>query len=423
AACSRDAAKAIFAFGAAAIFRLARFVVVCSVYHDGADRVLTTPLARNSGSTSPLAAISEVGQYSVYSRAQMPTGRVSASRGGRTMRMRLGAVFAAAAAIVMAAVLAVAAGPASAADVKFVKKSPLTIGYSIQSAQDPYWQGYIHGIEHEMQKYGFTKMLTQDSQASAQKQVSGSLALIHAGISALIISPQEPSALVVTEAAAHRAHIPVIVGDVGAAGDYDGFVLSDNYHGGQLAAQFVEKALAGRKGVQEVGIISLKPTTTVNGPRTAGFTQTVAKDPNLKVVADISGQQTLEGGFKAAQAILAANPKVAALYCLNDSMAAGAEQAIEQAGGRNPLTDPVLVGFNGDPIALKLIEEGKLAADVAQNPYQQGIVAVDMAWAYLEGKTPSFTDPAKKIVSVPVELVTPQTLPAFMKLVKEGKAY
>ena len=313
--------------------------------------------------------------------------------------------------------------PTRSADTKFAEKSPLTIGYSIQSAQDPYWQGYVHGIQDEMKKYGFTKMLSQDSQASPQKQVSGSLALINDGISALIISPHEPTALVATEAAAHRAKIPVIVGDVGAAGDYDGFVLSDNYHGGELAAQFIEKALEGREGVQEVALIALNPTTSVNGPRSDGFTETVAKNPKIKVVANISGHQMLEGGFKAAQAILAANPKVAAIYCLNNSMAAGAEQAIEQAGGRNPLNNPVLVGFNGDPVALKLMEDGKLAADVAQNPYQQGVVAVDIAWAYLNGQTPAFTDAAKKIVNVPVELVTPQSLPEFNERVKAGKAY
>jgi len=274
-----------------------------------------------------------------------------------------------------------------------------------------------------MKKYGFTKMLTQDSQASPQKQVSGSLALINDGISALIISPHEPSALVATEAAAHRAKIPVIVGDVGAAGDFDGFVLSDNYHGGELAAEFIQKALAGKDGVQEVALIALNPTTSVNGPRANGFLETVAKNPKIKVVGNISGHQTLEGGFKAAQAILAANPNVAAIYCLNDSMAAGAEQAIEQAGGRNPLTNPVLVGFNGDPVALKLMGDGKLAADVAQNPYQQGVVAVDMAWAYLNGGKPEFTDAANKTVNVPVELVTPQSLAEFNERVKAGKAY
>jgi ribose transport system substrate-binding protein len=313
-------------------------------------------------------------------------------------------------------------GSSSGSSQQFSKKSPLTIGYSIQSAQDPYWQGYVRGIQHEMKKYGFTKLVTQDSQASAQKQVSGSLALIHTGISALIVSPQEPSALAATEAAAHNAKIPVIVGDVGAAGDYEGFILSDNSHGGQLAAQFVEKQLGGKSGVQQVAVISLLPTTSVNGPRTNGFTQTIAQNSHFKVVANISGKQTLSGGFAAAQAILAAHPNVAAIYSENDSMAAGAEQAIAQAG-KDPLTSPVLVGFNGDPIALKMMQQGKLAADIAQNPYQQGIDAVDLAWKYLNGQAPTFTIPASKTISVPVELVTPQTLPAFLKRVKAGTAY
>ena len=304
-------------------------------------------------------------------------------------------------------------GAARADDAKFAKKSPLTLGYSIQSAQDPYWKGYVRGIEEEMKKYNFTKLLTQDSQASAQKQVSGSLALINNGISALIISPHEPSALPATITAAHNEKIPVIVGDVGASGDYDGFVLSDNYQGGVLAANFIMKALSSKPGVHEVAAIALNATTSVNKPRSDGFTDTIAKDPNFKVVANISGLQTLEGGFKAAQAILAANPKVAAIYCMNDSMAAGAQQAIEQAG-RNSLSDPVLVGFNGDDVALKLMAEGKLAADVAQSPYQQGKVAVDLAWNLLNGEKPTYSEAATKTVNVPVELVLPSSLKEYL---------
>ena len=320
-------------------------------------------------------------------------------------------------AAVAASAFAAVSTSANAAD--FAKKDPLTIGYSIQSAQDPYWQGYLRGIQEQMKKYGFTELLTQDSQASAQKQTSGSIALINNGISALIISPHEPSALAATIAAAHREKIPVIVGDVGASGDYDGFILSDNYAGGVLAAEFIQKSLEGKDGEHEVAIISLNPTTSVNVPRTKGFTDTIAKTPNIKVVSDISGKQTLEGGFAAAQAILSAHPNIAAIYCLNDSMAAGASQAIDQAGGdKNQLTNPVLVGFNGDPIALELLASGKLAADVAQDPYQQGVAAVDMAWAYLNGEKPTFTDEATKTLNVPVTLVTPDTLEEFKKNLK-----
>jgi len=302
-----------------------------------------------------------------------------------------------------------AMGTANAADTAFKKKSPLIIGYSIQSAQDPYWQGYVSGIETEMKKYGFEKLLTQDSQASPQKQVSGSLALINSGISCLVVSPHEPNALSATITAAHKGNIPVVVGDVGAAGDYDAFVLSDNYQGGVLAAQFIEKGLAAKPGLQEVAVIALNPTTSVNAPRSDGFTNTMAKNPNIKIVANISGGQTLEGGFKAAQAILSANPKVAAIYTLNDSMAAGAQQAIQQAG-RNPMSDPILVGFNGDKVALDLMKEKKLAADVAQSPYQQGVIAVDICWKLLNGETPTYSDAKTKTVNVPVELLTPETL-------------
>ena len=302
----------------------------------------------------------------------------------------------------------VAVGGSRAAEVVFKPKSPLTIGYSIQSAQDPYWQGYVAGIQTEMKKYGFVKLLTQDSQASPQKQVSGSLALLNSGISCLVISPQEPRALAPTILAAHRQHVPVVVGDVGATGNYDGFVQSDNYHGGVLAAEFIDKQLASRSGVQEVALIALNPTTSVNKPRTDGFTDTIAKNPNIKVVANISGGQTLEGGFKAAQAILAAHPKVSAIYTLNDSMAAGAQQAIQQAGG-NGMSAPILVGFNGDQVALDLLKKKAIAADVVQSPYKQGIIAVDICWTLLNGQTPPYTDGATKTADVPVNLITPDT--------------
>jgi ABC-type sugar transport system substrate-binding protein len=62
-----------------------------------------------------------------------------------------------------AALLVIPPSAGHSAETRFVKKSPLAIGFSIQSAQDPSWQGYVHGIQDEMKKYGFTKLLTQDS--------------------------------------------------------------------------------------------------------------------------------------------------------------------------------------------------------------------------------------------------------------------
>lgn len=314
-----------------------------------------------------------------------------------------------------AAVSAVASGT-------FVAKSPKTLGYSIQSAQDPYWQGYVHGITVEMGKLGFTHLYTSDSQASAATQVSGSAALIADGISGLIVSPQDPTALPATITAAHAAQIPVVVGDVGATGAYDAYIDSNNLSGGVLAAKFIESKLASRKGVQQVAVIELLPTTSVNAPRTNGFTQTVASDKHIKVVATPSGQQTLAGGYAAAKAILAAHPKIAAIYAENDSMATGASQVLLQAH-KNPVTGVVLVGFNGDPIGLTNLGSGKIAADVAQNPFLQGELAVKDIQALLDGKSLTYQHPAIKTQEIPVELVTPQNLKPFLKRVKAGTAY
>jgi ribose transport system substrate-binding protein len=323
----------------------------------------------------------------------------------------------------MVAVAALSAVPVSAvASGKFTAKSPKTIGYSIQSAEDPYWTGYLHGIRVESAKLGFTHVYTSDSQAQTSLQVSGSAALIADGISGLIISPNDPTALPATITAAHNAHIPVVVGDIGGDGDYDAYIDSNNYEGGVLAAQYIEKQLAKKAGVQQVAVIELLPTTSVNTPRTQGFTKTIASDKHIKVVAEPSGQQTLSGGYAAAKAILAAHPKITAIYAENDSMADGASQVLVQAH-KNPVSGVVLVGFNGDPIGLTNLQKGKMAADVTQNPFLEGELAVEDVNSLLEGKSLKFYDNKTRTQQIPVELVTSSNLKAFLKQVKAGTAY
>ena len=95
--------------------------------------------------------------------------------------------------------------------------------------------------------------------------------LINQGISALVVSPVQPPALPTIVDAAHAAKIPVIIGDVGAEGDYDAFVLSANYEGGKLAAQYMAEQLKDKPGTKEVLVITLHPGSAVGELRTAGF--------------------------------------------------------------------------------------------------------------------------------------------------------
>ncbi len=127
----------------------------------------------------------------------------------------------------------------------FVKKTPPVIGYSVYDMLQPYWQAYAKGVQDAATAAGYGFQLS-DQKSSQQTEVSGSIDLINKGVSALINSPVEPSALPAVIDAAHKAQIPVVIGDVGVAGDYDAFVLSDNEGGGKLAAA-VYREQAGRQ--------------------------------------------------------------------------------------------------------------------------------------------------------------------------------
>jgi ribose transport system substrate-binding protein len=303
------------------------------------------------------------------------------------------------------------ASPAAGGQPAFQKKDPLKIGYSVYDLQSPYWQAYAAGVKAEAAA-AKVEVAVADQKSSQQAQVSGSADLINQNISALIVSPVQPPALPATVTAAHQARIPVVVGDVGAEGSYDAFILSDNRHGGELAAQYFVEAFKDKPGTHKIGVISLHSGSAVGDDRVKGFTDAIKANPGFQVAATLDGNDTVDGGFKAAQDMLSANPDLEGIYAANDPEAQGASRALE-GSGKNPASNFVLVGFNGDPPALDLIQQGKQTATIAQDPYGQGKLAVKTAMALLNGSDPGYTDAAKKTTLFPVQVVDSKNLEQF----------
>ena len=302
------------------------------------------------------------------------------------------------------------AAPAAAG--KFTKKDPVKIGYSVYDMQQPYWQSYAKGIEDASKQAGYGFVLS-DQKSSQQTQVSGSMDLINQGISALVVSPVQPPALPAIIDAAHQAKIPVIIGDVGVAGSYDAFVLSDNEGGGKQAADYMYNALKDKPGTKEVLVIELHPGSAVGQLRAKGFTDEMATHSDFKVVASLNGNDTVEGGYKATQDTLSAHPQLAGIYATNDPEAEGAVQALK-AANKSGVKDVLVVGFNGDPPALQLIKAGDMAATIRQDPYGQGQKAVEIATALLNNQPVQFSDPASKSVFFPVTVIDSKNVDQFM---------
>jgi ribose transport system substrate-binding protein len=296
-------------------------------------------------------------------------------------------------------------------DVQFEAKDPLTLGYSVYDLQNPYWQSYSAGVQAGAKAAG-VEVTVVDQKSDQQQQVSGSLDLINSGISGLIITPVQPSALPSTIDAAHEAKIPVVIADIGTAGDYDGYILSNNRNGGEIAAQYVIDQLGDTPGPHKIGVIELHAGSVVGEERVAGFVDTISANDNFEIVSSLDGNDTVDGGFAAAQDMLSANPDLEVIYAANDDSAIGAQRAMETAG-KSVADGFYLIGFDGSDGALDLIESGLMSATVAQDPYGQGVKAVETVLALLNGEDPGYDDAAAKTIYFPVELVTADNLTDF----------
>jgi len=87
-------------------------------------------------------------------------------------------------------------------------------------------------------------------------------------------------------------------------------------------------------------------------------------------------------GLSVFENILQAQPEIDGVFAHNDEMILGAIEAAEAAGRAEEIT---FVGFDAIDDAVAAVEEGRLAATVAQQPAEMGRLGVETAVARLSG--------------------------------------
>ena len=118
------------------------------------------------------------------------------------------------------------------------------------------------------------------------------------------------------------------------------------------------------------------------------------------MVAQQSANWDQTEALQKTQTILQANPKIKGIIAGNDTMALGAQAALDAAGRK----DVVVVGFDGSPDVTASILAKGIEATVLQPAAQISQMAVDQADQYV--KTKSTGQPEKQ--SVDCVLVTAQ---------------
>ena len=255
------------------------------------------------------------------------------------------------------------------------------IGVSLLTRTHPFYQDLEAGLKAGADEKGY-ELLVQAGEFDVAKQKDQLENFIVRKVTAIVVCPCDSRSIGTSVAAANAAGIPVFTADIAVLAEGPKVVChvaSDNIAGGRLAAQALSDALGG-KG--EVAVIDHPEVESVI-QRVKGFEEELARHPGMKLVAKLSGHGVKDGAFRTAEDILQSHPNLDGVFGINDDSALGALAAVEKAGRSGRVK---IVGFDAVPEARAAINDGKIFADVIQQPTLIGRQTIAGIAEYLAGK-------------------------------------
>lgn len=157
-------------------------------------------------------------------------------------------------------------------------------------------------------------------------------------------------------------------------------ILTDNLKGGQLAADEMNTILSG-KG--KVLVITQPPGSTAQDERTKGFEDQLKKYSGITYLGP---QYQADDPQKAAQIVtstLAAHPDLTGVFSTNDQGAIGALTGLKQANASGKVQ---LIAYDAASAEVAALKNGTISALIAQNPKQEGEVAMETAKKLIAGE-------------------------------------
>ncbi|CAG9230415.1 Ribose ABC transport system, periplasmic ribose-binding protein RbsB (TC 3.A.1.2.1) [Paraburkholderia sabiae] len=284
------------------------------------------------------------------------------------------------------------AAVASAAPASSAAGGKTKIGFSIATLNNAFFVGLKLGVEKGSKDQGF-ELVQTNANGDAQQQVNDANNLLSQGITALVLNPIDSKAIIPVVQKANQMNIPVFTLDRGSdGGKVTSFVASDNVALGATGAKWIADQLTKRYGSAKGNVVDLIGLvgTTAATDREKGFSDEIAKYPDIKVVARQEGAFDQEKSLNAMTSILQKFPQIDAVFGANDDNTVGAEKAIDNAGRYKPAADKdhiLVIGADGTAQALSAIRAGKQDATISQNPIEMAAKSLSFIADNAAGKS------------------------------------
>lgn len=258
-----------------------------------------------------------------------------------------------------------------------------TIAVMVKDSSTPFWRYLVSGAQEAADELGVTVVEYAPMEAqSLDEQTKQVEDAIQAGVDAICIAPVDSDGIVPALEKANEAGIPVIAINTKANGaKIETFVGIDNEAAAENLAQYMVDEL-GNEG--KVVIIEGNPAGQTSVDRVAGFTTILEKYEGIELTVSQPGYFKRDEAMTIMENLIQANPDIDAVLALNDEMALGAWQALDDAG----MTDDVVIsGFDGAVEGCNAILGGKLKASMDQDAIGTGYEGVKAAVEVLNGNT------------------------------------
>lgn len=281
--------------------------------------------------------------------------------------------------IAILAAASMAAAMLGSSTVPLTAQEKITVGVSFPQDDNPFYIAMLRGIRARAQELGW-EVVAVSSNEDKLRQINGVQDLVARGVKGILISPIDATGVNAAYDAAAQAKVPIISVARGSSSPNQTLhVAMDEKQIGRDIAEWTAKKLGGKGKVAMLLGPSGAPTFRNLGD---GYTEVMAKYPDIKIVFRTDGPLTRERGVRHAEDALVANPDLDAIYTANDDVALGASQAV-LASNRKGKT--FVTGMNGVPPALRTLKEGSLGMTVELNPVVWGRLGVDVLADYLKG--------------------------------------
>ena len=238
-----------------------------------------------------------------------------------------------------------------------------TIGLLLPSVANPYFADIASIIIKEARKFRYTTMVIDSDENEATEKSSVST-LIARQVDGIIIVPcgSDPTYLEQT----NEQFVPIILVDRYYEGSPLPYVVTNNFHGGYLAASHLV-----RNGHKEIVCIQGPPTATTNKRRIEGYMEVMRENGLEDRVQIVGNEFSIQNGYMEMKLLLNNEKKPTAVFALSNNIGMGAIKAIGEARLKIP-DDISLISFDNylyldflEPaitrIGQKVDEMGKMA--------------------------------------------------------------